>query len=90
MISNLWHARRADVKAGATHMPFSLLPLPTAVSSLFAAAKVEEIYPPTASELAETTAGSCESNDITAFERHLLAILDWRTLPPTPYSWIQR
>lgn len=59
----------------------------TGVTSLLVAAKMEEVYPPKAKELAATTAGASTDKDILDFEKELMQTLEWRLAPPTVDDW---
>lgn len=61
------------------------------MTSLFIAAKVEEIYPPKLKELAshmDTYASSNTEKVISDFEIYMLKMLDWRISPVTPNTWL--
>ncbi|KAJ6649296.1 G1/S-specific cyclin-E [Pseudolycoriella hygida] len=58
------------------------------ITSLFIAAKVEEIYPPKITEFAYVTDGACEEEDIINQEPSLLKALDWRTSTVTVIGWL--
>lgn len=60
------------------------------MTSLFIAAKVEEIYPPKLKELAshiESYASNTEQA-ISEFEIYMLKTLEWRISPVTPNTWL--
>lgn len=61
----------------------------TAVTALFVAAKMEEIYPPKAQEMAATTGGATAAKDILAFEQDLMTTLNWNLAPPTVDDWAE-
>ena len=58
------------------------------VTSLFVAAKIEEIYPPKLAEFAYVTDGACTGEEILAQEVNLLTTLNWKLSPVTPISWV--
>ena len=60
-----------------------------AITSLFVAAKMEEVYPPKAQELAEATAGTFTARDVTTFETELMTTLAWNLSPPTSDDWAE-
>lgn len=58
------------------------------ITSLFVAAKVEEIYPPKIGEFAYVTDGACSEDDILREELLLLSELEWRINPVTIMGWL--
>ncbi|XP_038824908.1 G1/S-specific cyclin-E1-like [Salvelinus namaycush] len=58
------------------------------ISSLFIAAKMEEIYPPKVHQFAYVTDGACTENDILCMELIIMKELKWRLSPLTPVSWL--
>uniref|UniRef100_A0A8C7E148 Cyclin E1 n=1 Tax=Naja naja TaxID=35670 RepID=A0A8C7E148_NAJNA len=58
------------------------------VSSLFIAAKLEEIYPPELHQLAYITDGACTEEDIISMELTIMKALDWNLSPLTIVSWL--
>lgn len=58
------------------------------ITCLLIAAKLEEIYPPKAEDLAFLTDGACEADDILTFEVQILQVLEWRLQPTTILDWI--
>lgn len=58
------------------------------VTSLFVAAKIEEIYPPKISEFAYVTDGACTEDEITMQELLMLKVLRWDLSPMTCNSWL--
>jgi cyclin E len=58
------------------------------ISSLFVAAKLEEIYPPKLAEFAYVTDGACTENEILDQELVLLKALKWDLSPMTVNSWL--
>lgn len=59
------------------------------VTALFIAAKIEEIHPPSAEDMAETTADACNVAGIFAMERTILSVLGWRLHAQTPYAFLK-
>jgi len=59
------------------------------ITSLFVAAKIEEIYPKTLTEYSDMTDGACTDNDITKQELILLHRLNWLLWPVTALHWLQ-
>ena len=57
------------------------------VSSLFIAAKVEEIYSPKVQEFSDVTDGACSVEAIHKMELKLLPTLSWRLAAPTAQSF---
>ncbi|XP_067929944.1 G1/S-specific cyclin-E-like [Watersipora subatra] len=58
------------------------------VTSLFMAAKLEEIYPPKIGEFAYVTDGACTEEDIKTQELIILKTLQWNLNPMTVNSWM--
>lgn len=58
------------------------------ITSLFVAAKVEEIYPPKIGEFAYVTDGACTEDDILREELLLLSELQWSINPVTVMGWL--
>uniref|UniRef100_A0A0B7A0P4 Uncharacterized protein n=1 Tax=Arion vulgaris TaxID=1028688 RepID=A0A0B7A0P4_9EUPU len=58
------------------------------ISSLFVAAKLEEIYPPKLSEFAYVTDSACTEKDIIKQEMIILKVLKWNLSPMTTNSWL--
>ncbi|XP_026531700.1 G1/S-specific cyclin-E1 [Notechis scutatus] len=58
------------------------------VSSLFIAAKLEEIYPPKLHQFAYVTDGACTEEDIISMELIIMKALDWNLSPLTIVSWL--
>lgn len=58
------------------------------ITSLFVAAKVEEIYPPKIGEFAYVTDGACSEEDILREELLLLSELQWSINPVTVMGWL--
>ncbi|XP_053661990.1 G1/S-specific cyclin-E [Anopheles marshallii] len=58
------------------------------ITSLFIAAKVEEIYPPKIGEFAYVTDGACTDEDILREELLVLTALEWRINPVTVMGWL--
>ncbi|KAG8441764.1 hypothetical protein GDO86_010804 [Hymenochirus boettgeri] len=58
------------------------------VTSLFIAAKLEEIYPPKLHEFAYVTDGACSEDDILQMELIILKALNWELCPVTAISWL--
>ena len=59
------------------------------VTALFIAAKIEEIHPPSAEDMAETTADACTVAGIFNMERTILSVLGWRLHAQTPYAFLK-
>lgn len=89
-----WHAR-AHACTYIGHRPLQgphtpPFPFPSiAVTALFVAAKMEEIYPPKAQEMAATTGGASSAREIVAFEQELMTTLGWNLAPPTVDDWAE-
>ena len=58
------------------------------ITSLFIAAKVEEIYPPKIGEFAYVTDGACTEDDILKQELLILSELQWSINPVTIICWL--
>ncbi|XP_069477483.1 G1/S-specific cyclin-E2 isoform X2 [Ambystoma mexicanum] len=58
------------------------------ISSLFIAAKLEEIYPPKLQEFAYVTDGACSEEDILTMELIILKALKWELCPVSVISWL--
>ncbi|XP_046395223.1 G1/S-specific cyclin-E1 isoform X2 [Ischnura elegans] len=58
------------------------------ITSLFIAAKVEEIYPPKICEFAYVTDGACDENEILEKELIILKALKWDLSSVTVNSWL--
>ncbi|CAG5117650.1 unnamed protein product, partial [Candidula unifasciata] len=58
------------------------------ISSLFVAAKLEEIYPPKLSEFAYVTDSACSEQDIIRQEMILVKALKWDLSPMTTNAWL--
>ncbi|XP_012938100.1 G1/S-specific cyclin-E1 isoform X2 [Aplysia californica] len=58
------------------------------ISSLFIAAKLEEIYPPKLSEFAYVTDSACTEADIVRQEMIILKALKWDLSPMTTNAWL--
>jgi len=58
------------------------------VTSLFIAAKIEEIYPPKLAEFAYVTDGACTVEEIVKQELLILQALKWKLSPVTSNSWV--
>nr|XP_060644224.1 G1/S-specific cyclin-E1 isoform X2 [Anolis sagrei ordinatus] len=58
------------------------------ISSLFIAAKREEIYPPKLHQFAYVTDGACTEEEILNMELLIMKTLDWRLSPLTVVSWL--
>ncbi len=59
------------------------------MTSLFIGSKLEEIYPPKASEFAYVTDGACSEDEIISMELVILKQLNWGLSPMTPNSWMK-
>ena len=57
------------------------------VTSLFVAAKLEELYPPGVAHFARVTDGYYSAAQVFAMEKLLLAKLEWNLHPPTIHVW---
>ncbi|KNC51496.1 uncharacterized protein AMSG_07694 [Thecamonas trahens ATCC 50062] len=73
--------------AAARNVPRNKLQL-IGVTALFIAAKLEEVYPPTVSELADVTDRAYSEDEIRGAERALLATLRWELHPPTVPAFV--
>ncbi|KAK4871549.1 hypothetical protein RN001_015673 [Aquatica leii] len=58
------------------------------ISSLFVAAKLEEVYPPKLSEFSYVCDGACSQEDIIDYEILLLSSLGWDLNFMTPTGWL--
>ncbi|XP_012670391.1 G1/S-specific cyclin-E1 [Clupea harengus] len=58
------------------------------ISSLFIAAKMEEIYPPKLHQFAYVTDGACMEEEILTMEIIIMKELNWSLSPLTPVSWL--
>uniref|UniRef100_A0AAY4EP01 Cyclin N-terminal domain-containing protein n=1 Tax=Denticeps clupeoides TaxID=299321 RepID=A0AAY4EP01_9TELE len=58
------------------------------ISSLFIAAKMEEIYPPKVTQFAYVTDGACLEEEILTMEIIIMKELNWNLSPLTPVSWL--
>ncbi|XP_062967659.1 G1/S-specific cyclin-E1 isoform X2 [Cynocephalus volans] len=58
------------------------------ISSLFIAAKLEEIYPPKLHQFAYVTDGACSGEEILTMELMIMKALKWRLSPLTIVSWL--
>uniref|UniRef100_A0A4W3GU57 Cyclin E2 n=1 Tax=Callorhinchus milii TaxID=7868 RepID=A0A4W3GU57_CALMI len=58
------------------------------ITSLFIAAKLEEIYPPKLHEFAYVTDGACTEDEILDMELLILKALNWELYPVTVISWL--
>ncbi|XP_062845781.1 G1/S-specific cyclin-E1 [Trichomycterus rosablanca] len=58
------------------------------ISSLFIAAKMEEIYPPKVHQFAYVTDGACTEEEILSMEVIIMKELNWSMSPLTPVSWL--
>nr|XP_044615619.1 G1/S-specific cyclin-E1 isoform X2 [Equus asinus] len=58
------------------------------ISSLFIAAKLEEIYPPKLHQFAYVTDGACSGAEILTMELIIMKALKWRLSPLTIVSWL--
>ncbi|XP_076988406.1 G1/S-specific cyclin-E1 [Tamandua tetradactyla] len=58
------------------------------ISSLFIAAKLEEIYPPKLHQFAYVTDGACTVDDILNMELVIMKALKWHLSPLTIVSWL--
>ncbi|XP_062848171.1 G1/S-specific cyclin-E2 [Trichomycterus rosablanca] len=59
------------------------------ITSLFIAAKMEEIYPPKLHEFAYVTDGACDEDEILEMELIMLKALNWELCPETVVSWLK-
>uniref|UniRef100_A0A182YT61 Cyclin-like domain-containing protein n=1 Tax=Anopheles stephensi TaxID=30069 RepID=A0A182YT61_ANOST len=76
--------RYLSVKEGLKKTHLQLL----GITSLFIAAKVEEIYPPKIGEFAYVTDGACTDEDILREELIVLSTLEWKINPVTVMGWL--
>ncbi|XP_068597932.1 G1/S-specific cyclin-E1 [Brachionichthys hirsutus] len=58
------------------------------ITSLFIAAKVEEMYPPKVHQFAYVTDEACSEDEILSMEIIIMKELDWSLSPQTPVSWL--
>ncbi|KAI1904099.1 hypothetical protein AGOR_G00002180 [Albula goreensis] len=58
------------------------------ISSLFIAAKLEEIYPPKVHQFAYVTDGACTEEEILSMELIIMKELKWSLSPLTSISWL--
>ncbi|XP_015267613.1 PREDICTED: G1/S-specific cyclin-E1 isoform X1 [Gekko japonicus] len=58
------------------------------ISSLFIAAKLEEIYPPKLHQFAYVTDGACTEDEILSMELIVMKGLNWNLSPLTVVSWL--
>ncbi|KAM9065521.1 G1/S-specific cyclin-E1 [Sarcophilus harrisii] len=58
------------------------------ITSLFIAAKLEEIYPPKLYQFAYVTDGACTEEEILTMELIIMKALKWRLSPMTLVSWL--
>ncbi|XP_072836982.2 G1/S-specific cyclin-E1 [Pogona vitticeps] len=58
------------------------------ISSLFIAAKLEEIYPPKLHQFAYVTDGACTEEEILSMELIIMKALNWNLSPLTAVSWL--
>ncbi|XP_062997268.1 G1/S-specific cyclin-E1 [Elgaria multicarinata webbii] len=58
------------------------------ISSLFIAAKLEEIYPPKLHQFAYVTDGACTEDEILSMELIIMKALNWNLSPLTVVSWL--
>ncbi|XP_049634226.1 G1/S-specific cyclin-E1-like [Suncus etruscus] len=58
------------------------------ISSLFIAAKLEEIYPPKLHQFAYVTDGACSGDQILNMELIIMQSLNWQLSPLTVVSWL--
>ncbi|XP_042294554.1 G1/S-specific cyclin-E1 isoform X2 [Sceloporus undulatus] len=58
------------------------------ISSLFIAAKLEEIYPPKLHQFAYVTDGACTEEEILSMELIVMKALGWNLSPLTVVSWL--
>lgn len=58
------------------------------ISSLFIAAKLEEIYPPKLHQFAYVTDGACSGDQILNMELIIMQALNWQLSPLTIVSWL--
>ncbi|CAB1321220.1 unnamed protein product [Coregonus sp. 'balchen'] len=59
------------------------------ITSLFIAAKIEEMYPPKLHELAYVTDGACMEEEILQMELVILKALNWSLCPETVVVWLK-
>ncbi|XP_066050764.1 G1/S-specific cyclin-E1 isoform X1 [Chamaea fasciata] len=58
------------------------------VTSLFIAAKLEEVYPPKLHQFAYVTDGACTEDEIISMELIIMKALNWNLNPLTVVSWL--
>ncbi|KAM9301980.1 G1/S-specific cyclin-E1 [Gastrophryne carolinensis] len=58
------------------------------ITSLFIAAKLEEIYPPKLHQFAYISDGACTEDEILSMELIIMKALKWRLSPMTMVSWL--
>ncbi|XP_048118618.1 G1/S-specific cyclin-E1 [Alosa alosa] len=58
------------------------------ISSLFIAAKMEEIYPPKLHQFAYVTDGACLEEEMLTMEIIIMKELNWSLSPMSPVSWL--
>ncbi|XP_069822319.1 G1/S-specific cyclin-E1 [Dendropsophus ebraccatus] len=58
------------------------------ITSLFIAAKLEEIYPPKLNQFAYITDGACTEDEILSMELIIMKALKWCLTPMTVVSWL--
>uniref|UniRef100_A0A8C6SRJ0 Cyclin E1 n=1 Tax=Neogobius melanostomus TaxID=47308 RepID=A0A8C6SRJ0_9GOBI len=58
------------------------------ITSLFIAAKVEEMYPPKLHQFAYVTDEACTEDEILSMEIIIMKELNWSLSPQTPVSWL--
>ncbi|KAG1677117.1 Pre-mRNA-splicing factor ATP-dependent RNA helicase PRP16 [Nymphon striatum] len=58
------------------------------ITTLFIAAKIEEIYPPKLTEFVYVTDGACSETEILELELVILKALDWNLNPITANGWL--
>ena len=78
----------SKIKGAETTVGRSVLQL-LGITSLFLAAKIEEIDPPSIDRMAYITDGCCNREDIALQEHVLLQTLDWKVHPVTAYDWLR-
>ncbi|KAL3208158.1 hypothetical protein MRX96_009745 [Rhipicephalus microplus] len=73
--------------AKTSNLPKNQLQL-LGITSLFLAAKMEEIYPPKLTEFAYVTDGACQEREILDKELSILVALNWDLTPVTVNGWL--
>lgn len=73
--------------AKTSNLPKNQLQL-LGITSLFLAAKMEEIYPPKLAEFAYVTDGACQESEILDKELSILVALNWDLTPVTVNGWL--